>query len=62
MTLNLLTQLTPGVARAGQGEAFNVFGHSLIFKHSLDELNGAAFLWELTSPPGTMVPPHIPRC
>ena len=59
MTLNLLTQLTPGVARAEEGEYHNVFGHSLYFKTTTSELDGAAFLWELLSPPGTMVPPHI---
>jgi hypothetical protein len=52
VTLDLLTRLTPGVAHAGEGERFNVFGHTLIFKHSPGELNGAAFLWELSSPPG----------
>lgn len=59
MTLNVFTQLQPGVARAGEGETFNVFGHTLVLKHSAAELNNAALVWELTSPPGTMVPPHI---
>lgn len=60
MTLNLITSnLAPGVARAGEGERLNVFGHSLVFKHTAEELNNAALVWELTSPPGTMVPPHI---
>lgn len=59
MTLNLITQLTPGVLRAGEGESQNVFGHSLIFKTQTSELGGGALLWELISPPGTMVPPHI---
>jgi quercetin dioxygenase-like cupin family protein len=59
MTLNLLSQLAPGVARAGEGESLNVFGHTLTFKHRAEELNDAALLWELSSPPGTMVPPHL---
>lgn len=58
MTINLLTQLIPGVVRAGEGEGHNVFGHSLIFKTQTSELGGA-LLWELISPPGTMVPPHV---
>jgi uncharacterized cupin superfamily protein len=59
MTINLLTQLTPGVVRAGEGERHNVLGHTLAFKTTTSELNGGGLLWELISPPGTMVPPHI---
>ena len=59
MTLNLLTQLTPGVIRAGEGERHTVFGHTLAFKTQTSELDGAALLWELISPPGSLVPPHV---
>lgn len=61
MTINLITNLKPGVVRAGEGEgeSQNVFGHSLIFKTQTSELGGGALLWELISPPGTMVPPHV---
>ena len=59
MTLNLLTQLTPGVVRAGEGERHNVLGHTLAFKTQTGELGGGGLLWELISPPGTMVPPHV---
>ncbi len=59
MTLNLLTQLNPGVVRAEEGDRHNVFGHTLHFKTTTGELNGGALLWELISPSGTMVPPHI---
>jgi quercetin dioxygenase-like cupin family protein len=59
MTLNLLTRLTPGVVRAGEGEHHDVLGHTLLFKTQTSELDGAALLWELISPPGTMVPPHV---
>ncbi len=53
------TSMRPGVARAGEGAAHNVFGHNVVFKHSTEELNGAIFVWEIISPLGTMVPPHI---
>jgi quercetin dioxygenase-like cupin family protein len=59
MTINLITNLKPGMVRAGEGDSHNVFGHSLIFKTETSELGGGALLWELISPPGTMVPPHI---
>jgi quercetin dioxygenase-like cupin family protein len=59
MTINLITQLNPGVVRAGEGDTHNVFGHSLSFKTQTSELGGGALLWELVSPPGTMVPPHV---
>jgi mannose-6-phosphate isomerase-like protein (cupin superfamily) len=60
MTINLITNLKPGVVAAGEGDSHhNVFGHSLIFKTATSELAGGALLWELISPPGTMVPPHV---
>jgi quercetin dioxygenase-like cupin family protein len=59
MTLNLLTHLAPGVVRAGEGERHSVLGHTLAFKTQTSELDGAALLWEMTSPPGTFVPPHV---
>jgi quercetin dioxygenase-like cupin family protein len=60
MTINLITNLRPGVVAAGEGDSrHNVFGHSLIFKTATSELAGSALLWELISPPGTMVPPHV---
>jgi quercetin dioxygenase-like cupin family protein len=59
MTINLITNLRPGVARADEGDTYNVLGHSLIFKTEASELGGGALLWELVSPPGTMVPPHV---
>lgn len=59
MTLATHTHMQPGVARADEGPVHNVFGHRVIFKHSTDELSGNAFVWEIVSPAGTMVPPHI---
>ena len=58
MTIGM-THMQPGIARAGEGAAHNVFGHSVTFKHTTDELSGNVFVWEITSPTGTMVPPHI---
>ena len=59
MTINLITKLNPGVVRAGDGDSHNVFGHTLNFKTTTEELGGGGLLWELISPPGTMVPPHV---
>ena len=59
MTIAIQTQMQPGIARANEGTRHNVFGHSIIFKHSTEELGGNALVWEIISPPGTMVPPHV---
>ena len=59
MTLELITKLNPGVVKAGEGDQHNVLGHTLLFKTTTDELGGGALLWELLSPAGTMVPPHL---
>lgn len=53
------TQLAPGVARKDEGEHNPVLGHAITFKHAASELDGAAFIWEIVSPQGTFVPPHI---
>ena len=58
MTIDLITKLNAGVVRAGEGNTHNVFGHTLNFKTTTEELSGG-LLWELLSPPGTMVPPHV---
>jgi quercetin dioxygenase-like cupin family protein len=59
MTLELITKLNPGVVKAGEGDRHSVLGHTLLFKTSTKELGGGTLLWELLSPPGTMVPPHV---
>ena len=59
MTINLITKLNAGVIRAGEGTSHNVFGHTLNFKTTTEELGGGGLVWELLSPPGTMVPPHV---
>jgi uncharacterized cupin superfamily protein len=59
MTIELITKLNPGVLRAGEGDQHHVFGHTLNFKTSTEELGGGGLLWELISPPGSMVPPHV---
>ena len=59
MTIELVTKLNPGVIRAGEGDRHNVFGHALNFKTTTEELGGGGLLWEMLSPPGTMVPPHV---
>jgi quercetin dioxygenase-like cupin family protein len=53
------TQMTPGVVRLGEGQMEPVLGHTITFKAGGQELDGAAFVWEVYSPQGTFVPPHI---
>jgi quercetin dioxygenase-like cupin family protein len=55
----VVSHLPAGVVRAGEGERQGVIGHTVMFKTVGRELGGAAFVWEIQSPPGAMVPPHI---
>ena len=54
MTLGMHTHLQPGVARKGEGPSHPVFGHSVIFKHSAEDVGGSCFVWEIVSPPGRL--------
>ena len=55
----IASNLPAGVVRADEGERHGVIGHTLTFKSPGHETGGAAFIWEIQSPPGAMVPPHI---
>src|SRR5688572_10827283 len=53
------SSLPAGVVRADEGERHSVIGHTITFKSPGHETGGGAFIWEIQSPPGTMVPTHI---
>ena len=55
----IVSSLPAGVVRAAEGERHGVIGHTVTFKSPGHETGGGAFIWEIQSPPGTMVPPHI---
>jgi quercetin dioxygenase-like cupin family protein len=55
----LISQLPPGVLRAGEGEQYGVLGTTIIFKSLSHETNGAVFMWETLTPNGALTPPHI---
>ena len=48
-----------GVIRATQGRTMNVLGHTVTLKLSRNETNGDYYTFELLSPPGLGVPPHV---
>jgi quercetin dioxygenase-like cupin family protein len=55
----IVSSLPAGVVRADEGERLGLLGHTLTFKSPGHETEGAAFIWEMQSSPGTFVPPHI---
>ena len=55
----VFSHLPAGVVRAGEGERHGVIGHTVMFKSVGRELGDTAFVWEIQSPPGALVPPHI---
>ena len=57
----IASSLPAGVVRADEGERHGFAGHAITFKSPGTETGGAAFIWEIQSPPGTMVPPPIHR-
>lgn len=55
------SHLPAGVVRANEGERHGVIGHTVTFKSPGHETGGGAFIWEIQSPPGALVPPHLHR-
>jgi len=47
------------VIAAGQGKQFNVLGHSVTLKISRQETGGNYYVFELITPPGLGIPPHV---
>ncbi len=47
------------VAVAGQGKHINVLGHSVTVKLSKQETGGNYYVFEVVTPPGLGIPPHV---
>lgn len=55
----IVSRLPAGVVRADEGERHGAIGHTVTFKSPGHETGGGAFIWEIESPPGAMVPLDI---
>ena len=53
------TNQKAAVAAAGQGRQMNVLGHSVTVKFSKQETNGNYYVFEVVTPPGLGIPPHV---
>jgi quercetin dioxygenase-like cupin family protein len=53
------TTMQPGVIRRGEGKPLNVMGHTVAVKLSRRETGGNYYVFEVTSPPGFGIPPHV---
>lgn len=47
------------VLQPGAGKPMNVMGHAVTLKLSKDETAGATYVFEVSSPPGAGIPPHV---
>ncbi|CAN5544345.1 cupin domain-containing protein [soil metagenome] len=47
------------VAAAGQGKKLNVLGHSVTVRLSKKETQGHHYVFEVITPPGLGIPPHV---
>lgn len=47
------------VIQTGQGRQMNVLGHAVTIKLSEPETGGAYYVFELVTPPGHGIPPHV---
>jgi quercetin dioxygenase-like cupin family protein len=55
------SHVTAGVVRTGQGDQFELGGHTFTFKCLAQETGGGAFIWLVQSAPGAVIPLHIHR-
>lgn len=53
------TNATAKVAKAGVGRKLNVMGHSVTITLTRSETEGNYYLFELVTPPGLGIPPHV---
>jgi quercetin dioxygenase-like cupin family protein len=49
----------PTVIQAGQGRKMNVLGHEITLKLSSQETDGEYYVFQVTTPPGHGIPPHV---
>jgi quercetin dioxygenase-like cupin family protein len=54
-----MTKKPAMVVTAAEGRTMNVLGHTATIKLGRDETNGDYYIFELISPPGQGVPPHV---
>jgi quercetin dioxygenase-like cupin family protein len=54
-----MTKKPAMVVAAAEGRTMNVLGHTVTLKLTRDETNGDYYTFELVSPPGLGVPPHV---
>lgn len=47
------------VVNHGNGRKLNVLGHDITVKLSKEETNGAYYVFEVMTPPGHGIPPHV---
>ena len=55
----MITLGPAGVVQAGAGTAINVIGHTATTKIASDGVISGSYTFELISPPGAGVPPHV---
>ncbi len=49
------------VVRPNEGQLLNILGHTATLKLTSRETSGDAYVFEITTPPGHGIPPHIHR-
>lgn len=47
------------VIQSGQGRQLNILGHAATLKLTLNETHGEYYVFELVTPPGHGIPPHV---
>lgn len=52
-------QLSGGVVHNGEGRNFNLLGHSITTVFSKQTTEGAYYVFEVVTPPGLGLPPHV---
>jgi quercetin dioxygenase-like cupin family protein len=55
----VMTKKPAMVVAAPEGRTLNVLGHAVTIKLAREETNGDYYIFELVSPPGLGVPPHV---
>jgi quercetin dioxygenase-like cupin family protein len=49
----------PQIILTGQGRKMNVLGHEITLKLSSQETGGEYYVFQVTTPPGHSIPPHV---
>jgi quercetin dioxygenase-like cupin family protein len=51
----------PMVVQAGEGRKLNVLGHEITLRLTTEETGGEYYVFEVLTPPGAGIPPHVHR-